>query len=229
MNFHFLIHDVQHGLLHLDKGFFYTVKELFKRPGHAIREYIEGKRVSHFKPISLILVLAGTYGLLSHFFHIDILSDTMNVNGTSKGAEELRKIYLEMSDWVAGHYALVSLITLPIYAFGTFISFRKQGYNFVEHLVLNSYLAGQRLILHILFFPFVLLASKTGTEKGTNDLLSLIIAVITLWTMFQFFDKLKKWSVLWRAAVGFLIAWVIYFAIGVTILLNVMSGLKAEQ
>jgi hypothetical protein len=228
MNFHFLVHDVQHGLLHLDKGFFYTVKELFKRPGHAIREYIKGKRVNYFKPISLILVLAGTYGLLSHFFHIDILSDSVNVNTSEKGGEEIKKAYLEMSEWVSGHYSLVSLLTLPIFALGTFIGFRKQGYNFVEHLVLNAYLTGQRLVLHVVFFPILLLSSKVGSQKNAGDFLSLIIAAITLWTMFQFFDSLKKWSVFWRTTLSFVIAGIIYLAIGITILINVLPDFEGK-
>jgi hypothetical protein len=229
MNFHFLIHDVQHGLLHLDKGFVFTIKELFKRPGHAIREYIEGKRINHFKPISLILVLAGTYGLLSHFFHIDILGEgDVHFNGKQKGVDEARRIYSEMSEWASGHYAFVSLVTLPIFAFGTFIAFRKQGYNLVEHLVLNAYLASQRLLLHILFFPAILFYNGTTSQKSVNDLLGLLITIITFWTMFQFFNQLKKWSVFWRTALGFFISWVIYIGIALIILVNVLPDVNAK-
>jgi hypothetical protein len=229
MNFHFLIHDVQHGLLHLDKGFVFTIKELFKRPGHAIREYLEGRRIKHFKPVSLILVLAGTYGLLSHFFHVDIISDSdIHFNGTQKGVDDMKEIYSEISDWVAGHYAFVSLLILPIYALGTFITFRRQGYNWVEHLVLNAYLAGQRLVLHILAFPLVLLFNGTTSQKMVNDWLGFVITIITLWTMFQFFDKLKKWSVFWRTALGFFISWVIYITIAVVILANVLPDVNAK-
>jgi len=59
INFRYLLYDIEHGLLHIDKGISYTIKELFTRPGHSVREFIEGKRVKHFKPISFVLVLAG--------------------------------------------------------------------------------------------------------------------------------------------------------------------------
>lgn len=68
MNVHFLWHDIQHGLLHFDKGILYTSKQLFTRPGIAIKEFIEGKRINHFKPISLIIVLATVYGLFTIIF-----------------------------------------------------------------------------------------------------------------------------------------------------------------
>ena len=66
MNFHSLWHDIQHGLFHFDNGVLYTAKQLFTRPGNSIREYIDGKRVRHFKPISLVILLATVYGFLYH-------------------------------------------------------------------------------------------------------------------------------------------------------------------
>lgn len=66
INISFLWHDIQHGLLHVDKGIFFTLRELFTRPGYSVKEFISGKRVQHFKPLSLIIVLAGVFGILSH-------------------------------------------------------------------------------------------------------------------------------------------------------------------
>ncbi|QOG00887.1 DUF3667 domain-containing protein [Flavobacterium sp. MDT1-60] len=37
---------------------------MFTRPGHSIREFIEGKRVKHFKPLWLVAVLGALYGFL---------------------------------------------------------------------------------------------------------------------------------------------------------------------
>ena len=65
LNLHFIWHDLQHAFLHFDKGVLFTAKELFTRPGNSIREFIEGKRVKHFKPISLVIILATLYGVLS--------------------------------------------------------------------------------------------------------------------------------------------------------------------
>jgi hypothetical protein len=80
-----------------------------------------------------------------------------------------------------------------------------------------------------LFFPVILLFNGTSSQKTVNDLLGFVIAAITLWTLFQFFDKLKKWSVLWRTAVGFFISWVIYLAIALTILVNVLRPLTQNR
>ncbi len=90
INLKFLWHDIQHGLLHVEKGILFTVKELFTRPGHTIREYLEGKRVKHFKPVSLVLLLAGFYGLLSHYFDINLLSNNIEVTGSGEKFDQAK-------------------------------------------------------------------------------------------------------------------------------------------
>lgn len=54
---HVFKHDFVHGIFHFDKGFFFTIKELFTRPGHSIREYVKGKRVKHFNYFATVLLL----------------------------------------------------------------------------------------------------------------------------------------------------------------------------
>lgn len=41
INFTSILHEIQHGIFHIDKGILYTSKELFRRPGHTIREYLD--------------------------------------------------------------------------------------------------------------------------------------------------------------------------------------------
>lgn len=193
INIHFLWHDIQHGFFHFDNGIFYTAKQLFTRPGHSIREYIQGKRVKHFKPISLVILLATVYGLLSHTFHINVISE---INITGLGNDEINA--QQIKDWIDSHYAWVSLFTLPFYALGTFIAFRKQGFNYMEHLVLNAFLAGQRLILHIAVFPVIYFLNSTPNLKSFTDLLTLVDLILMVWAFSQFFNQMSKMKTIWR-------------------------------
>jgi recombinational DNA repair protein RecR len=38
-------------VIDVDKGFFYTVKEMLIRPGKTISDYLQGKRIDHFNPL----------------------------------------------------------------------------------------------------------------------------------------------------------------------------------
>jgi hypothetical protein len=196
-----LWHDIQHGLFHFDSGILFTIKELFTRPGHTIREFIEGKRVKHFRPLSLIIVISTIYGLLFHYFHVQQQLD-VKITGIENAPEKIEKL----SDWMATHYAWVTLLTIPFYAVGSFFAFKKQGYNFIEHCVLNSFLAAQRLIVHIAAFPVVYLFNNTPGDKVVNQILVLLDFVLVSWSYSQFFNKLSKRKAILLTGLSYLIA-----------------------
>jgi Protein of unknown function (DUF3667) len=189
---HFLWHDIQHGLLHLDRGILFTTKELFTRPGNTIREFLEGKRVKHFKPISFVLVLAGIYGLLFHFFKINILANYAGISGSGEKFNHLKEVFENMSEWIAHHYSILALLQIPIYTTGTYLCFKKGGYNFVEHLIINTFLVGQRLILHIITFPLYYISNGTPMLIQANKIIAMIGFGLAIWTLIQLFKNQNK-------------------------------------
>jgi hypothetical protein len=200
MNFHFLWHDIQHGLLHFDKGILYTSKQLFTRPGYSIREFIEGKRVNHFKPISLIIVLATVYGLLYHYFHINLLKvnyvgdfqSGFNSVKPAPGKTPFTFDINKLNEWVGTHYSWAALLQLPLYALGSFLAFRKSGFNYVEHLVLNAFLTGQRLVVHLVSFPLLYLYNETPTLSLVSGIIEFAGIALMVWAYIQFFDQYSK-------------------------------------
>lgn len=187
INLHFLWHDIQHGLFHFDKGVFYTVKELFTRPGHSIREFIEGRRVNHFKPVSMVVLLATLYGLLYHHYGINLFVPR---------TEDSKELSEYINHWTSNHYSWYTLATIPLFSLGTYISFKSQKYNYFEYLVLNTFKASQRLVLHLVTFPLLVYCN------GKPSLDTLIYAYyaadlfLIYWTNFQFFNKMGWWKVL---------------------------------
>lgn len=187
INSHFLWHDIQHGLLHFDNGIFYTIKQLFTRPGHTIREFIDGKRIRHFKPLSLVIILATIYGLLIHNFNIEFIPQLER----TRSPQEIN-FYEKIKDWLTNHYSWATLILLPFYAFGSFIAYKKQHRNFVEHLVLNAFLAGQRLILHIIAFPLLYVYRDSSNLNVVTGLLTFMDFGLFFWGYSQFFNNISK-------------------------------------
>ncbi len=225
INFHFMWHDIEHGLLHLDKGIFFTIKELFSRPGQSIREFIEGKRVRHFKPISLVIVLAGIYGFLYHYFDIRLLQANVVFNGQGKEVEEYRRMLESVNQWIGSHYAIVALAQVPLYAVGTFLAFRKRGYNFAEHLVLNAFLTGQKLLVYILAFPLTYFYNGDMALRTIDGYLNLIGFSLFFWTLFTFFPSQPKLGTFWRILLSLFIFLVLYISLAaLTGFLIVKSG-----
>jgi len=184
LDLHFLWHDVRHGLFHFDEGILYSIKQLLLRPGNTIRDFINGKRKRHFAPLSLVIVLAGLYGILYHYFHINpIVVPSDDDSGID---------YEKVNEWLATHYAWTTLATIPFYTLGTFIAFRKQGYNVAEYFVLNAYKASQRLAVHIILFPLLYCYNHTPAITTIMYILYCVDLVLIFWTNIQFFNNISK-------------------------------------
>ena len=117
LNLHYIWHDLQHGLFHFDSGIFYTIKQLLTKPGHTIREFLNGKRIGHYKPLSFVVVMATLYGLLYHYL-ISNLFDVQPIHP----AEDVLGVYEKVIRWSLDHFAYAALILiikyLPCILFG---------------------------------------------------------------------------------------------------------------
>ncbi|RUT68140.1 DUF3667 domain-containing protein [Flavobacterium cupreum] len=197
INWHYLWHEIRHSLLHFDEGIPYSIKQLFTRPGHSIREFIEGKRVRHFKPLSLVVVMATLYGLLYHYFQINLYDDP------SYKSIDVAKF----NEWSSKHYSWIIIVTIPFFTLGTYISFKKQGYNFVEYFVLNTYRASQKLFAHIIIFPLVIYYNEKPELHKILVAVYIIDLLLTLWTNIQFFNKISKTKAFLLSILSQLIFW----------------------
>lgn len=188
LNLHYMWHDIQHGLLHFDKGIFFTTKELFTRPGHSIREFLDGKRIKHFKPLSMVIVLASVYAFLIHLLHIEMEADIsiQNKNAVSSAGEIG---VLSISEWMSSHYALTRLISIPFLALGTWICFLRQGYNFVEYLVLAAFITAQGLVFLLITLPLDYFFKDGAWFMFSSYIVQLLLF---LWTYMQLFNKLSN-------------------------------------
>ncbi len=73
---HVFSHDFIHGILHIDKGFFYTAKEILLRPGKAVRSFIEGQRINHFNYFTFLLLLVAVNHFVMNSTHFKFRSYT---------------------------------------------------------------------------------------------------------------------------------------------------------
>lgn len=221
INYHYLRHQLTHSLFHIDAGLLYTSKQLFLQPGHTIREYLEGKRVSHIKPFSFVLILTGFYILLCHWFGINLFSASEESLKSDIGYGKS----LNLDEWFLSHFSWVTLATIPLYTMGTWICFHNKGYNFVEYLVLNTYKAGQRLIVQIVFLPFIFLV-KHSLNIGTVMLIVYLIDLgLHFWTNLQFFKPMKPINIIMRSIFSHLIM-TILVGLAVLIFIVVISLLN---
>jgi hypothetical protein len=218
LSFHFLVHEIQHALVHLDKGFLYTARELFTRPGHTVREFIEGKRVKHFKPFSLVIVLTTILAILYHYFNIDFFQGRGFNNDPQTTGITPQKI----NEWLLNHFSLTTFIFLLFSSIASYLVFKKYKYLFVEHLVINAFLSGQHLLVHLVLFPVIYLSNGTPYFTLVSALLNLINLMFSIWLFVQFFHTHSKIRIFFLSLGAYFLA-IIFVMISAVIVGNILN------
>lgn len=207
LNIHFILHDLQHGLFHFDKGILYTAKELLTRPGHTIREFIEGKRVRHFQPLSFVIVLATFYGLLYHYLIV------VQSKAPFEPKNDITGVSGRIVTWITEHFAFDCLILIITTTLVSYVIFKKKQYNFVEHLTLNTFTMGLLLVISLLPFPIIAILGDSATLLY-GIIQQALLLVLMCWCYAQFFNTTSKIKIISLAILAFLITSILNLAIG---------------
>lgn len=195
-----IVHDIPHSFLHIDKGFFYTFKQLAIRPGKTIKEYLAGKRVNHFSPFAYLFLLCTANALVANFI-VSI--------GTISNIDQMLFPGVVMFFWKYPALAYCSFI--PFMSFWSWLFNRSKGYNYWENIVLNTYLIAQYIIILTLYR---LLNITTGIEFRKVTVLLTIFFIYFGFAYWQFFGKVTN-------ARGLVNRVLLY----IMIILTVMTGL----
>lgn len=206
--------ELQYTVFHTNKGLLYSVKNILKNPGKTAKEFIEGNRVNHYKPILLVFVLSGLATFIS--FTILNLQETMSAFFSTQDTNS--KLMSKAMSLITSYNSLLMLLLVPIFAFITKIAFRKWGNNYYEHVVMNAYiLSFYTLIGIIAVYPIAFFFRHSPTVFYNINLLSLlIIPVILLWFFKEFYNEkplksiiIKVIGVLGLTVLGYIILFIL--------------------
>lgn len=185
---HFL-HESFHALTHTDKGVLFLIKELLVRPGHAIREYNEGKRKKYFNPITFLLIAAFLQLFviqktqITEHYMASLIAVTKQLAASSSNInQEVLNEELNEAE-VGGNKAFqtmlennkaFTLLVIPFMGLITWLLFRKSGFNYAENLVMNVMVSAQLSILFLFFcaLPFLILPSYVLLWMGVFFLIN---------------------------------------------------------
>ncbi|RZK21474.1 MAG: DUF3667 domain-containing protein [Pedobacter sp.] len=178
---HFVEHDFVHGVWHVDKGILFTIKELFSRPGHSVREFIQGRRAKHFSFVTLILLILTVSTLLAPYLHIK-MSDLIPM--------KTQNVMNSFEEFVTKYPKIFIVILIPLNSIFSSLWFRKARLNFSEHLVANSYKAAAELMVGLLFTLLMIFYTNL---KGLSMIYFAIIMPFVfaygIWFYYQLFTN----------------------------------------
>lgn len=186
-----VFNDARQHFIHFDQGFLYTIKALMLRPGHTVREYIEGKRVKHIRPVKFMFWSAAISFLVFHFIGLD--KDMMEKIGQQQhsGNNQLGQRFAEkVFSLFSEHPAIALFMMIPLIALWSRVLFRRYQYNYAEHFVLNAYLMGEISLATIVTSPLAKLIGQFTTSTVPMTLFSVGVWVgYFAWAYGQFFQR----------------------------------------
>jgi len=228
IDWHFLGHEFEHSVLHMDRGILYSVKHLMLRPGHFIRDYIEGRRARHVKPLMLIMILSAAMVFLAKYFlEGDVVGAALLEGGTtaaraSAGGQFDPKRFFDafaaVTDWMNRNYAAATLLLLPFEAAALKLAFRRVGHlNYPEWLVITTFLTAQTFIVMGFAVPL-----EHWFPQVRSWALSLAL-VYSVFSLMQFFRPYPRWKAVLRGLLGFGLFMLFNFAFGLVLAAVVLA------
>jgi hypothetical protein len=214
----YLVEEIQYTLLHVNKGFLYSVKSLLRNPGKTAREYIEGGRVNHYKPILLAVLTSGLYAFIS----INLINPSaIYALSDPQVAQETKGI----ADFMLRYWNFITLALIPLFAILTRFVFKKQEENYFEHIVMNAYMQSLFSILYIvIFIPVSLfLLSTPSLFLMWNNSALLLYPIGLVWFFKTYYPSLKLSVIIGKVLLMFLMVLVAGLAVSVAYAIYLMQ------
>lgn len=194
----YLWEAIQYTVLHTNKGFLYSVKRILRNPGKTAREFIDGKRVDHYKPLLLAFVLSGISTFLA--FKVLGLYDVISEHYASTVSTANSEFMSDYMAFLASYNSLLMLLALPFFAIATKLAFWKWGHNYYEHIVMNAYVLSFYTLLSILIlYPIMyLFRSDASSVMMISNISMILIPIILIWFYRGFYPEKKLGSIIGR-------------------------------
>jgi len=219
-NFGYFLKETFFSSLDIENGFFYTLKALALKPGKAIREYIEGKRVSLYVPGKFLLLIGTVATFIAIRYELYLSEDVSEMYSSKSFLPRLEEFLMFAEEYTT----VINVLTIPVFALSTFVFFKKHKYNFTEHLILNIYITAEQLAFLVVCSPLLLVWSEAKEE--TILVYSLITIAYNFW-VYQSFFKLSNWKGWGKVILAIIAAYVVQFFVNYCFYIYLVPLLKA--
>lgn len=170
-----LLHDLPRILFNIDKGFLFNFVQLFRQPGQSITDFLSGKRIPFFHPVSyLVIALLLNYVIVVlvdlHFFDAQELLTMDPVQ-----AQAIQE-YDAMQWWFLEHTYIYILLAIPASCLFLFLLFRmvKRNFNVAESAVVVLFTIAQGVLIQSLLY-LCFGWSNSGVFIRTLELINICI------------------------------------------------------
>ena len=209
----FIFENLLAAFISKDGGIWFTIKNLFTRPGAMIVDIINGKRKSFFSPFPLLFLVLAVFILVYSFTGSrDYVKKVETVVEASKEEGDQTKYFAQKTiadalNFYNENNTLCYLLTLPFLAFAARICYGRQNrkrYNWAEYIIILVY-ASVFVILYRIIGSLVYLASPHVSYN-----MMLILPLITIIALTACFGKVMGFGIA-QTFLRSILTYILYF------------------
>jgi len=219
LTWHSLVHEVAHFFSHIEEGFIKTSVQLVYRPGRTIREYLEGKRKTYYKPVALYLVWVTifliTRNLIIGWMHYE-----------AQSVDNFLFFNKETGSYFVEHRNIFELLLLPIIALFALLIITRPKMNYIETLVLGIYVFS---VIQMFNTLQIIINGLLLRINFMTSMFEIQILIVNLgWGFFCFMDfykKERKSFLPFRVLATFFLSIIVYYKLG-SVIVNIILGFE---
>ena len=236
----FIYENLLSAFISKDGGIWFTLKNLFTRPGAMIVEILKGKRRRYFSPFPMLFFVLTVYILLASLTgsrdnyrqaeqtysnieinkHDDSTEQSTDVEESYDFTErynQVKKLFGNCLKFYNNHYTVIFMLTLPLFFFAARVCYGKNNrrrYYRAEYLVAITY-SMVMVVLYRCISSLVFLFSKSAEGWMGTLIPFVIVAAFT-----ACFRKMLGFSIrktVWRSLLALALYYMILGAVIITI------------
>ena len=174
-------------LFNLERGLFHTIVELILRPGKTITAYLNRETIRYMHPFRFVFLLATISAILTiitgTFDSPEMIEAMQGMGEHTPERLEMTRIVVEQ---IKKYLTLILMLSIPINSIASLMVYKGRGYNYTEHLILNSYTYGLNIIFSIPCFLLFLLPNGLFINSMVGFPLYLLLWA---WVYCKFFKE----------------------------------------
>ena len=209
-----LFHDIPLSVFNFEKGILFTIKSIIFHPVSTIKEYLEGKRVKYYKPLSLLMLLTTIVFFINSFFN-----PTQRI--LKSAGITIEKRDMEATHFLQNHPNLFMLFILPFMAYGFYLAFKKYKNNFAEHFYIVVFI--QIFYLLIASIPNLIILNNVNLEGfAIYQIISFLFYPI-FYFAFYYKQEPNKLKLLLRSIWGMILVFIVI--VGVFLIIGLIVAI----
>lgn len=207
INGSYLAHEAVHYFTHADRGVFYLLSSLLRKPGEAAREYLAGRRKKYFAPLTFFLMVGAILVFSTKWFAAPPGTQAARYSSRPQATEQRTMPTRQMLNaqrstaFFTKYSNVVTMLATPLLVAWMYLFYRRHRLNYTEHLVANLYMVG------FIMLSYALIVVPLRRLYGTNRLFATsLLAAFFLFEIgyravsyYHLFPELKGGGGAWRA------------------------------